>query len=70
MGTREQFAENLRRRRLEAGLSQMQLSDLSGLHMTEISRLERGTRDPRLSTVVRLARALEVAPGELLTGMR
>jgi len=48
----------------------MQLSDLSGLHMTEISRLERGTRDPRLSTVVRLARALEVAPGELLTGMR
>jgi transcriptional regulator with XRE-family HTH domain len=66
---REQFAVNLRRLRVAADLSQEALSDLSGLHSTEISRLERGVRDPRLSTIVRLARALHVEPAGLLAGM-
>jgi transcriptional regulator with XRE-family HTH domain len=63
---REQFAANLRRLRTTAELSQEDLSDLSGLHATEISRLERGVRDPRLSTIVRLARALRVDAAALL----
>jgi len=36
------------------------------LHRTEISLLERGERDPRLSTIVRLARCLGVPPSTLL----
>jgi transcriptional regulator with XRE-family HTH domain len=63
---REQFAANLRGLRLTADLSQEDLSDLSGLHATEISRLERGVRDPRLSTIVRLASALRVDAAALL----
>jgi len=39
---------------------------IAGTHASEISRLERGLRDPRLSTIVRLARALEVPIGALL----
>ena len=66
MEPREQFAANLRRLRVTADLSQEQLSDLSGLHSTEISRLERAVRDPRLSTIIRLARALRVEPARLL----
>ena len=62
----DQFATNLRARRLAAGLSQEQLSRLTDLHPTEISRLERGVREPRLSTIVRVARALGVSPSELL----
>lgn len=62
----EQFAINLRRTRRAAGLSQEQLADRCGLHATEISRLERGVREPRLSTIVRLARALEIPPSQLL----
>jgi DNA-binding XRE family transcriptional regulator len=62
----EQFAINLRRTRRAAGLSQEQLADRCGLHATEISRLERGVREPRLSTIVRLARALEIQPSQLL----
>jgi transcriptional regulator with XRE-family HTH domain len=62
----DQFAANLRARRLAAGLSQEQLSRLTDLHPTEISRLERGVREPRLSTIVRVARALGVSPSELL----
>ena len=70
MEPREQFAANLRRLREAAELTQDALSDRSGLHATEISRLERGVRDPRLSTVVRLARALGVEPALLLADMR
>jgi transcriptional regulator with XRE-family HTH domain len=66
---RDQFAANLRRLRAAANLSQEALSDLAGLHSTEISRLERGVRDPRLSTIVRLARALRVDAGTLLAGV-
>ena len=60
------FAANLRRHRLAAGLSQEALGFRSHLHRTEISLLERGERDPRLSTVVRLAEGLGVAPATLL----
>lgn len=51
------------------GLSQEALGHACGLHPTEISRLERAARDPRLATIIRLARALEVTPAELLTGI-
>lgn len=66
----EQFAVNLRRARDDAGLSQEELSDRSGLHSTEISRLERGVREPRLGTIIRIARGLGVAPADLLADIR
>ncbi len=66
----EQFATNLRRRRSSASLTQEELGFKADLHPTEVSRLERGKRDPRLSTIVRLARALDITTGELLRGVR
>ncbi len=69
MQPREQFGANLRRARARSGLSQEQLSDRCKLHLTEISRLENGHRDPRLSTIVRLAGGLEVPPADLLAGV-
>jgi transcriptional regulator with XRE-family HTH domain len=62
----EQFARNLRRERIRLGLSQERLGDACDLHPTEVSRLERAVREPRLSTVVRLARGLGVRPARLL----
>jgi transcriptional regulator with XRE-family HTH domain len=62
----EQFAANLRRCRRNKGLSQQRLAFICKLHRTEISLLERGDRNPRLSTIIRLARALDVPPAELL----
>ncbi len=64
--SRELFARNLRAARRRAGLSQERLSVLARLHRTEISLLERGERDPRLSTVFRLADALGVPAAALL----
>jgi transcriptional regulator with XRE-family HTH domain len=64
-----QFAANLRRLRHAAGLTQDQLSDATQLAPSEISRYERGNRDPQLHQLVRLARGLEVSLAELLDGI-
>lgn len=66
---RARFAANLRRRRSDAGLSQEALAAAARLHRTEISLLERSERDPRLTTIVRLARALRIRPADLLDGI-
>jgi transcriptional regulator with XRE-family HTH domain len=66
---KEQLGENLRRLRLDAGLTQMELSNRSGLDMAEISRLETGLRDARLSTIVRLADGLHVPVHALVNGI-
>ena len=69
MNPLDQFAENLRRHRLAAGLSQERLGFVCRLHRTEISLLERAEREPRLSTIVRLARGLNIPPSTLLDGI-
>ena len=69
MQAKEQLGANIRRIRRDAGLSQMQLSHLCNLHFSEISRLERGGRDARLSTIVKVARGLGVPAAELLAGV-
>jgi transcriptional regulator with XRE-family HTH domain len=47
-------------------MSQADLADKSGVSREYIARLETGHHDPSLSTLVKLAKALKVKPGELL----
>jgi transcriptional regulator with XRE-family HTH domain len=47
-------------------LSQEGLAELSGLHRTYISGIERGVRNPTLSIILQIANALKVRPSELL----
>jgi transcriptional regulator with XRE-family HTH domain len=65
----EQFGENVLVYRRRAGLSQEELGFSAGLHRTEISQVERGLRLVRIDTLVKLAGALSVPPGDLLKGM-
>lgn len=65
----ERFGENLRRVRRREGLSQEELSARASLHRTEIGRLEVGERACRIDTLIRLAGAMAVSPGELLDGI-
>jgi len=44
--------------REQQGMSQVDLSEASGLHRTHISRIERGLCDPRCVTLMKLRRAL------------
>ncbi|MDQ3821874.1 MAG: helix-turn-helix domain-containing protein [Actinomycetota bacterium] len=68
MDPRTQFGRNLRAARARLGLSQTEVGARARLHRTEVSLLERGERDPRLSTIVRVAVALDVPPAALLEG--
>ncbi len=63
------FGENMRQARHEAGLSQVALSQVTKLDRAAISFLERAERAPDLSTLVRVARALDTTPAELLVGI-
>jgi transcriptional regulator with XRE-family HTH domain len=66
---RQRFAVNLRKARKRQGISQEELGFRCELHRTEISLLERGGREPRLGTIVKLAGALETTPGALCDGI-
>lgn len=70
MEPRQRFADNLRSARQAAGLSQEALGDATELHRTEISLLERAERDPRLITIVKLARGLGISASDLLKGVK
>ncbi|MEA2343189.1 MAG: hypothetical protein QOF63_1358 [Thermoanaerobaculia bacterium] len=53
------FGERLREVRLAKGLTQSQLADRCGTSIAAISHIERGTKVPTLTTLVRLADALQ-----------
>jgi transcriptional regulator with XRE-family HTH domain len=53
--------------RKEAGLSQEQLADRVGTDLTQIGGLERGTRNPSYSTLLRIAEALDTTVGAITT---
>lgn len=60
------LGKNLRAARERLGLTQEQVAERSGVQAGEVSRIETGKRDPKVSTVERLAKAVELKPGELL----
>ncbi len=61
------LGEAIRLTRVERGLSQEQLADAAHLHVTHLGGVERGVRNPNYATVVKLAQALGLTPGELVT---
>lgn len=64
---RSAFGEAVRAARTARGWSQERLAAESGLDRTYISGLERGVRNPALSTQERVAKALGVTIGALLS---
>jgi transcriptional regulator with XRE-family HTH domain len=68
-GVAERFGDNLRRIRRREGLSQEELAVRASLHRTEIGKLENTERLPRIDTLIQLAGAMAIAPGELLDGI-
>ncbi len=55
----------LRQLRRDRNLSQEEVATRAGLHPNHIGRVERGTKDPRVTTLLRLLDALGVPPAEL-----
>jgi transcriptional regulator with XRE-family HTH domain len=66
----EQFGRRVFMARRRAGLSQAALARAAGLSTDGVLKLEHGNRQPRLDTIWKLARVLEVKPSELIDGLR
>ena len=60
---------NVRHAREERGWSQEELAYRAGLASVQISRIERGKREIRVTTLIKLVRALDVPPSRLLDGL-
>ena len=61
-----EFAKKVRMRRHSIGLSQEALAERSGFHVNFIGGLERASRNPSLTSLVKLAHALEISPKDLM----
>lgn len=64
-----EIGQRARERRVELGLSQEQVAQRAGLHLTFVSRVERSEREMRVTNLVRLAAALEIDPSALVVGL-
>ena len=60
------FGKVLRRLRMEAGLTQEELGFEAELRRTYVSILELGQQQPSLTTIIKIAQALNLTPGSLL----
>lgn len=69
MSVAERFGKNLARCRKRAGLSQEETAVRASLHRTAVGQIERAERVCRVDTLIKLAGALGVEPGELLVGL-
>lgn len=61
----EKFGYNVRRIRVDKQISQEKLAELSDLHRTYISAVERGVRSISLKNIERIASALGVTEQDL-----
>jgi transcriptional regulator with XRE-family HTH domain len=66
MDMRRLVAQNVKRIRLERGLTQERFSEISGFSQQYVSGLETGRRNPTIVTLYELAKALGVSHMDLL----
>ena len=62
------LAAQVKALRTRRGWTQAQLAEEAEITSDEVSRIERGAREPRFVTIERLAEALEVPPTRLFDG--
>ncbi|WP_134093889.1 helix-turn-helix transcriptional regulator [Novosphingobium sp. PhB55] len=66
MDVRQRLATNMKRLRKERGWSQEALADEAELDRTYISGIERQVKNPTITVVERVAKAMGCALGDLL----
>jgi transcriptional regulator with XRE-family HTH domain len=63
------FGQRLRNFRKEKGFSQEGFADHAEVHRTYLGGLERGERNPTLTVLVKIAKALDVPLSKLIQGV-
>ena len=59
------FGKNVRKARKAKKLTMQELANIAEIELSQVSRIETGKINTKLSTILILARALEVNPKEL-----
>lgn len=67
MGLQDTFGTRVRETRQLRGLKQSELAEKVGMHQPDLCNLERGRHSPTLTTIERLANALDVSPEYLVS---
>ncbi|WP_298326208.1 helix-turn-helix transcriptional regulator [uncultured Dokdonia sp.] len=62
----KRFGEKIREIRLKRQLSQMDVGANIGIDRENIRKYEKGLQEPRLSTIIKFAKAFEIDYNELL----
>lgn len=62
------LGDRIRAIRESQGLSIRDLADMADLNKSQIVRIESGQSDPHYTTLLRIARALEVSVGDFADG--
>jgi DNA-binding Xre family transcriptional regulator len=60
------MAMRLKEWRRRRKLSLRRLGEISGVHFVSLAKMEAGRLDPRLSTLLKLCKALEITPNDLV----
>ncbi len=63
------FAKQLKAVRKRLGITQEELSNLSGLTLSQIARIETVRTNPTISTIFSICRGLKIQPEELFKGL-
>src|SRR5262245_55501088 len=65
----KRFGKRLHALRVQRDMSQEDLAAKADVHFTYISLLERGLRDPKLSSMVKMSRALGISLSDLVESL-
>lgn len=67
---RDCFAANVKRLRAQQEMTQEQLARAAGLSRDEVSKVENRLREPKVETIARLAKGLDVPYDLLFRGIK
>jgi len=62
------IGDKLKNLRIEQALTQRELADKAGIGANTVNRIELNETEPHMSTIRKVARALDVEPRELVRG--
>lgn len=66
MGSQEQIGKNIKKAREEKGLTQEELAQKVEVHVSYISRIERGVVNPSIEVIENIAKVLKVKSSAIL----
>jgi transcriptional regulator with XRE-family HTH domain len=61
-----EFARKIRMRRHELNLTQEELAEAADIHVNFVGGIERASRNPSLTSIIKMARALKLDPKDLM----